>query len=69
MFVFRCAPHHVSMESRQTQVDDLSEVFIDCIDSFFSSCTNSRSQIVDQLVYFISGISLRICQQNLQSLD
>lgn len=58
------------MQSRQTEVDDLSEVFIDGVDSFASSCSDSVPQRINDAVQLFRRVlsSLGLLQQPLDFL-
>lgn len=73
MFFFCSTPHHVSVKSRQTQVYNLPEILIYSIDSLFTSCSDSGTQVINNGVNLGCWIFLItiICvfQQDFQSFD
>jgi hypothetical protein len=52
MVLLRSTPHHVPMQGWQTQVYNLAEVFINCVDSLLSRRSDLVPKIVNYWVYF-----------------
>jgi hypothetical protein len=53
------------MEGRQTKVDNLSEIFVDGVDSLFAGGPDSGSKVIDDFVDFGNGIALIGIQETL----
>jgi hypothetical protein len=44
------APHHVPVQGRQAEVDNLPEVLVDGVDAFLAGGSDSRPQVVNDVV-------------------
>lgn len=71
MFALCRRPHHVPMQCGQTQVHNLSEVFIDCVDALFAGGTDAVAQAVDDRVDLLCRVFPIVgpFQEALQLLD